>query len=678
MLTNILKIIAAMSVLIVSSCAEKNPVEADRLFFNGVIYTADNQQSVASALVIKDDILLYVGDTVVAEQYIGAQTKVVDLKGKMIIPGLHDAHIHLPGIVETDNCDLASEPFSLASIVPRIQQCIVRLNLPEGEWLTVEQWAFSNGNEPSEIFPTMRSALDAASLRHPIVLLGDDGHHGAANSFAMSLATDKDGLNVGLTKMTLNNEFANLRTLIGVDQTGRPNGIINEDARKIVNLPNLWGYPEVDLSVYTKIAERLAAAGITSTMDAAMRIEEIDNFAKWAKQSPLTYRLTAAFYPEFEDYRPAIGKPIDIKALMDDLKSTQLRHQDIVNLKIDTAKIFVDGVIEGDPYASPPMLPNAAVLNNYLQPIFTVGANGEALRVIDYVDTNSALCAEVREKGSQSTPGSFDQTFLAEHGFLSSQCFESKGILEKEYDFIYDYTLALYDAGINVHSHAIGDRAVRVALDTFAAAREANPESDAKFSIAHAQIIHPNDIPRIADLGVYMAFTYSWIEPATEYQMRVSPFIDFIFSDSDLFDPSGYVYQNSYPTGSVLKAGGVLVAGSDAPVEARDPRPMLNIEKAVTRKNEITGRVYNKSEALSVRDILDAYTINSAEMLGQKNLTGSLEIGKKADFVVLSQDLLKLEREGESDRISDTQILSTWFDGQQIYSASDANKNAAY
>jgi predicted amidohydrolase YtcJ len=87
--------------------------------------------------------------------------------------------------------------------------------------------------------------------------------------------------------------------------------------------------------------------------------------------------------------------------------------------------------------------------------------------------------------------------------------------------------------------------------------------------------------------------------------------------------------------------------------------------------------VYNQSEAVSVRDILDAYTINGAEMLGQKHLTGSLEIGKKADFVVLSQDLLKLEAEGESDRISDTQVLSTWFDGQQIYSADDANKEGA-
>ena len=79
--------------------------------------------------------------------------------------------------------------------------------------------------------------------------------------------------------------------------------------------PNLWGYPEIDLNVYTKIAERLAAAGITSTMDAALRINEIASFAKWAAQSPLTYRLTAAFYADFEDYRPAIDQPINIAAL---------------------------------------------------------------------------------------------------------------------------------------------------------------------------------------------------------------------------------------------------------------------------------------------------------------------------------------------------------------------------
>ena len=620
---------------------------------------------------ITNDRLVYVGNAKDAETLIATETEIIDLNGKMIIPGLHDVHIHLAGIVESNNCDLAGQAFSLTDMVPRLKQCLRRLELPDGEWLTVEQWPYYSGNEPSEIFPTIRSALDSVSNKHPIILLADDGHHGAVNSVAMSLATDKNGLNIGLSKATLKNEFAHLKALIGIDNTGEPNGVINEDARKIVNLPNLWGYPEIDLNVYTKIAERLAAAGITSTMDAALRINEIASFAKWAAQSPLTYRLTAAFYADFEDYRPAIDQPINIAALMADLTATQQRHEGVLNLKIDTAKIFVDGVIEGDPYSFPPMLPNAASLDNYLQPIFAIDADSKVLKVAGYVDTNSDICVAVREKGAQSVSGAFEQSFLAEHGFLASQCFESNGILEKEYDFIMDYTLALYDAGINIHSHAIGDRAVRVALDTFEAARAASPASVAKFSIAHAQIIHPDDISRIADLDVAIAFTYSWIEPSTEYQMYVTPFIEPTFSEDDLYDPRGYVYKNTYPAASVLAAGGILVAGSDAPVEERDPRPMLNIEKAVSRQNEATGRILNANERVSVRDTLDAYTIKGAQMLGQADITGSLEVGKKADFVILSQDLVALEAQGNTHKISDTKILSTWFDGREIYSISE-------
>ena len=671
MVSKKLIVIMLLSSVLITACQKDSPVTVEKLFTNGVVYTANQTQQVVTSIGITNDRLVYVGNAKDAEALITTETEIIDLNGKMIIPGLHDVHIHLAGIVESDNCDLAGQAFSLTDMVPRLKQCLRRLELPDGEWLTVEQWPYYSGNEPSEIFPTIRSALDSVSNTHPIILLAGDGHHGAVNSVAMSLAIDKNGLNIGLSKATLKNEFAHLKALIGIDNTGEPNGVINEDARKIVNLPNLWGYPEIDLNVYIKIAERLAAAGITSTMDAALRINEIASFAKWAAQSPLTYRLTAAFYADFEDYRPAIDQPINIAALMADLTATQQRHEGVLNLKIDTAKIFVDGVIEGDPYSFPPMLPNAASLNNYLQPIFAIDADSEVLKVTGYVDTNSDICVAVREKGAQSVSGTFKQSFLAEHGFLASQCFESNGILEKEYDFIMDYTLALYDAGINIHSHAIGDRAVRVALDTFEAARAASPASVAKFSIAHAQIIHPDDISRIADLDVAIAFTYSWIEPSTEYQMYVTPFIEPTFSEDDLYNPRGYVYKNTYPAASVLAAGGILVAGSDAPVEERDPRPMLNIEKAVSRQNEATGRILNANERVSVRDTLDAYTIKGAQMLGQADITGSLEVGKKADFVILSQDLVALEAQGNTDKISDTKILSTWFDGREIYSISE-------
>ena len=98
---------------------------------------------------------------------------------------------------------------------------------------------------------------------------------------------------------------------------------------------------------------------------------------------------------------------------------------------------------------------------------------------------------------------------------------------------------------------------------------------------------------------------------------------------------------------------------------------MLNIEKAVTRENEITGRIFNINEQVSIRDTLDAYTIKGAEMLGQSDITGSLELGKKADFVILNQDLLALEDNGDTHKISDTKILATWFDGRKIYSADE-------
>ncbi|MCS5594836.1 MAG: amidohydrolase family protein [Porticoccaceae bacterium] len=669
MLKGMLTIIATISMLMASSCAEQKSISADTLFINGVIYTADSEQSVVSALAIKDDILVYAGDLDDAEQFIDVKTDIVDLKGKMIIPGLHDAHIHLAGIVETDTCDLASQSFTLEALVPRLKKCINRLQLPSGDWLTVEQWAFSGGNEPSVKLPTIRKALDAVSTKHPIVLLGNDGHHGAVNSHALKLAADRTGNVVGLNQETLNKEFATFKELVGVDSSGEPNGMINEDARKLVNVPNLWGYPDIDLALYQKIGQRLAASGITSTMEASLKEHDIDLFAKWAKQSPLTHRMTVAFFADFEDYRPSPDKPINIKRLINEFTAIQRRHKNVENLKIDTAKIFVDGVTEGDPHANPPTLPNAASLTDYLQPQFKVDSNTQALEVIGYVDTESAACIELRHQADTNLPSISASDFYDAQGFSPLQCRKFNGVYEREESFIRDYTLALYDAGINVHSHAIGDRAVRLALDSFAEAKKQSPKSKAKVSMAHAQLVHPSDISRIADLDVYMAFTYSWIEPFIQYQMMVSPFIDPIMSESDLFDPSGYAYQNSYPAGSVLEAGGVLVAGSDAPVEARDPRPMLNIEKAVTRKNEISGRIYNKSEAISVRDILDAYTINGAAMLDQQDITGSLEVGKKADFVVLSQDLLKLEQQGESDRISETQILSTWFEGREIYAA---------
>ena len=658
---------AAVSVLVavmgLAGCQKPTSNAADKVFIAGTIYTADGSQSVVSAMAIGGDQILALGTDSSVAALIGKQTEVIDLQGNMIIPGLHDVHIHLPGIVETDSCDLASTPYSLEDLVPRLKPCLD--GLEAGEWLSVDQWSYTSGNEPSEALPTVRAALDAVSTRHPIMLLGNDGHHGAVNSYALSLATDKYGNQVGLSAATLAKEFSDYSATVGVDANGEPNGALNEDARKLVNIPNLWGYPAIDKQLVSRIGDKLAANGITSVLDAALTSKDIVGFARAAKDTPLTYRMSAAFYAEFEDYRPDPDAAIDIDAVVADIQQLQAAHQGIANFKLDTAKIFIDGVTEGNPYAQPPTLPNAASLNNYLQPVFGRDAKTGAIAVQSYVDTDSAACALGRTLSSAADK----QAFYQEHGFLAAQCIQSNGVLEKEPEFLHDYTLALFAAGINVHSHAIGDRAVRFALDAFEAARKASPDSSANLSMAHAQFIDPGDIGRFAELDVYPTFTFGWIEPDVGYLMTVSPFLDHIKSLEELFDPDDYGFRNSYPAGSIAAVGGVLTAGSDAPVDTREPRPFFNLEKAVTRQQDETGRVYNPAEKISLTDALDAYTINGAKMLQNEQITGSLEAGKKADFVILDTDLLALDAAGNAHQISDTQVLSTWFDGRKIYSA---------
>ena len=658
---------AAVSVLVavmgLAGCQKPTSNAADKVFIGGTIYTADGSQSVVSAMAIGGDQILALGTDSSVAALIGKQTEVIDLQGNMIIPGLHDVHIHLPGIVETDSCDLASTPYSLEDLVPRLKPCLD--GLEAGEWLSVDQWSYTSGNEPSEALPTVRAALDAVSTQHPIMLLGNDGHHGAVNSYALSLATDKYGNQVGLSAATLAKEFSDYSATVGVDANGEPNGALNEDARKLVNIPNLWGYPTIDKQLVSRIGDKLAANGITSVLDAALTSKDIVGFARAAKDTPLTYRMSAAFYADFEDYRPDPDAAIDIDAVVADIQQLQAAHQGIANFKLDTAKIFIDGVTEGNPYAQPPTLPNAASLNNYLQPVFGRDAKTGAIAVQSYVDTDSAACALGRTLSSAADK----QAFYQEHGFLAAQCIQSNGVLEKEPEFLHDYTLALFAAGINVHSHAIGDRAVRFALDAFEAARKASPDSSANLSMAHAQFIDPGDIGRFAELDVYPTFTYGWIEPDVGYLMTVSPFLDHIKSVEELFDPDDYGFRNSYPAGSIAAVGGVLTAGSDAPVDTREPRPFFNLEKAVTRQQDETGRVYNPAEKISLTDALDAYTINGAKMLQNEQITGSLEAGKKADFVILDTDLLALDAAGNAHQISDTQVLSTWFDGRKIYSA---------
>ena len=106
-----------------------------------------------------------------------------------------------------------------------------------------------------------------------------------------------------------------------------------------------------------RISQRLAALGITSVMDAALTSEHIEDFARAAALNPLDFRMTAAFFADFEAYRPSIDQPINVDALLNELLKMQQRVADTDNLKVDSAKIFIDGLLRAIPSQHRPHCP---------------------------------------------------------------------------------------------------------------------------------------------------------------------------------------------------------------------------------------------------------------------------------------------------------------------------------
>ena len=127
-----------------AGCSNDSASEtADLILTNAYVYTADESQSVAEAVAVRGNQIVFVGSADEAQSFVGNDTDVRDMNGAMLMPGIHDMHIHALGTVEPDSCDLGSESHSLEGLVPVLQQCITDYNIDEGDWLIVLQWAFS-------------------------------------------------------------------------------------------------------------------------------------------------------------------------------------------------------------------------------------------------------------------------------------------------------------------------------------------------------------------------------------------------------------------------------------------------------------------------------------------------------------------------------------------------------
>jgi predicted amidohydrolase YtcJ len=202
--------------------------------------------------------------------------------------------------------------------------------------------------------------------------------------------------------------------------------------------------------------------------------------------------------------------------------------------------------------------------------------------------------------------------------------------------------------GLIIHVHAIGDGAVKAALDGIAAARAANPSSQLPHTLTHEQFVRPEDFPRFRELGVISALQLFWAEASNDTIEILKPYVD------------AEIYKWQYPARSILDNGGIISGASDWPVST------ANIFRATyqaeTRKGD--EGVLDASQAMPREAMFYAYTRNSAKAMNVDSI-GSIAPGKRADLVLLDRDVLTVSPE----EMRDTKVLWTMVAGKTVYRA---------
>ena len=424
---------------------------ADRVYRNGVIYTADAGNSLAESLAIRDGRILYVGDNKGLARFVGKATVTVDLKGRFLMPGLIDGHMHpLQGGTVLLKCNLDYASLTVAELQQRVQGCLDKTKSEEPDgWLEVANW-FQESMRPAGV-KTHRSMLDALHTRRPIIVQSSFGHTVLANTRALQLAritaasTDPVG------------------GKIWRDAAGEPTGLLEDAAYDVFD--SLVPHPTAAQNAKAAILalKTMNQQGVTGFLDAVGAPEDLAAFAAARKAGKLTAR--AHFAPPI---RPAEVPALD--AAVASVLALRKQYDEgaigrAPGITVRNAKLFLDGVI-----AAP------ALTGSMLEPYRR--------------NAGTAEHADWQPGDNRGPAVYFPPAALA------------------------SVLIALGKAGIDPHMHADGDGAVHAALDAVAALRKALPGADIRPAIAHDEIVAPADFARFKALGVMPVLSMQWEKPA--------------------------------------------------------------------------------------------------------------------------------------------------------------------
>jgi predicted amidohydrolase YtcJ len=587
------KIVVSASLLLIAAAAmaaASTSGPADRVYLNGVIFTADAGNSYAEALAIRDGRIVYVGSDQGLTLYIGAATVSVNLKGRFVMPGLIDGHMHpLEGGAALLKCNLNYESLTVAKFQQRVQACLDHTSSEEPDgWLEVVNW-FQESMRPAGV-KTSRATLDALKTRRAIIVRSSFGHTVLANSRALALAK--------ITAATPDP----LGGKIWRDEAGEPAGPLEDAAfevfRSLVPKPTA----EQDVKAAVAALNAMNQQGVTSFLDAVAQPEDLAAFATVRMAGKLTAR--AHFAPPIQPdeagaLSAAVARVVSLRKQYDEGGIGRAP-----GITVRNAKLFLDGVI-----AAPPL--TGAVLNPYR-----------------------------RNVGTAENPQWASGTSRGPAVYFPAEALATA-------------LIALGRAGIDPHMHADGDGAVRAALDGIAALRKALPAADIRPAIAHDEIVSPADFGRFKSLDAIAVLSFQWEKPAGD-----------TLGLKDYFGPERMKILE--PAGLLAATGARIAFGSDWPVDPLDEWFALKV--GVTRTNapdapaEYRGKL-GDDPGLSREAVLRAATINAAYELHEDDVTGSLEVGKLADLIVLDRNPLTVPAE----EIAKTKVLETVVGGDVVH-----------
>lgn len=535
---------------------------ADLVLRGGRVVTVDSTMPEAQAIAVRGHTIVAVGSNADMDAYIGSDTELIELNGRLVIPGLIEGHAHYMGLgqakMNLDLMDVANwdEVIGMVAAAAR--------DIPSDAWIIGRGWHQEKWDRvPEETVEgvPLHASLDSISPDNPVLLTHASGHAAFANKRALDLA--------GVDRNTPNPEGGE----IVKDADGNPTGLLRETAQGLVGRARAESESrraEADRDADNRRAVELAAEealskGVTTFVDAGTGFETIDLYRQLESEGALPVRLY-----------------VMIRASNDELEQRLpdylMEAEENDYLTVRAIKVSIDGAL---------------------------GSHGAWL-LEPYEDMPSSTGL------SLVTPASVERTaeLALEHGF---------------------------QLGV----HAIGDRANREVLDIYERTFAANPDAtDLRWRIEHAQHLHPDDIARFGELGVI---------PAVQgvHATSDAPWIPIRLGEQRARE-GAYMWQD------MMESGAIIANGTDAPVE--DVNPIASIYSSISRLDN-EGNVFYGDQSMSREDALKSYTLNNAYATFFEDRLGSITVGKLADLVVLSTDIMTVPEPEIADAVADITIV---------------------